>query len=375
MKTIHNVFFKDSRDMSSIAPSSVHLVVTSPPYPMIEMWDDTFALQNKNIAAALKGRNGLRAFELMHRELDKIWGEIFRILTNGGIACINIGDATRTIDGNFMLYPNHSRIHSALLKTGFLALPLILWRKATNAPNKFMGSGMLPPGAYVTLEHEYILVLRKGSKREFDSPQQKQTRRESSFFWEERNQWFSDVWMDLIGTRQKMTNKKIRHRSGAFPFELAYRLINMFSVKGDTVVDPFLGTGTTMWAAIAAGRKCIGYEIETAFRDEIFSPKEIILQISNQRIRERIQNHLEFVQKRTQDGGGFKYRNRCYGFPVITRQEVELFINPLVDVKHMDDDRMIATYTDVPDQDCTGNWEDLVPSGSNKSAPNQLTLF
>ncbi|MGD9114901.1 MAG: DNA methyltransferase, partial [Desulfobacterales bacterium] len=96
MKTIHNVFFKDSRDMSSIASSSVHLVVTSPPYPMIEMWDDAFALQNKNIAAALKGRNGLRAFELMHRELDKIWWEIFRILSNGGIACINIGDATRT---------------------------------------------------------------------------------------------------------------------------------------------------------------------------------------------------------------------------------------------------------------------------------------
>jgi len=361
--------------MSSIASSSVHLVVTSPPYPMIEMWDDAFARQNKTIATALKDRHGLRAFELMHQELDKIWGEIFRILTNGGIACINIGDAARTIDGNFMLYPNHSRIHSALLKIGFVALPLILWRKATNAPNKFMGSGMLPPGAYVTLEHEYILLLRKGPKREFDSPQQKQIRRESSFFWEERNQWFSDVWMDLIGIRQKMTNKKMRSRSGAFPFELAYRLINMFSVKGDTVVDPFLGTGTTMWAAIAAGRNCVGYEIESAFRDEIFSPKEVILQISNHRIRDRIQNHLEFVQKRTRDGGGLKYRNRRYGFPVITRQEVELFINPLVDVKHMDDHAMTATYTDIPDHDCAEDWKDLVPSGSSKSVANQLSLF
>ena len=71
------------------------------------------------------------------------------------------------------LYPNHSRILAAMLKTGFSALPLILWRKPTNAPNKFMGSGMLPAGAYVTLEHEYILILRKGSKREFQQSPEK----------------------------------------------------------------------------------------------------------------------------------------------------------------------------------------------------------
>ena len=134
-----------------------------------------------------------------------------------------------------------------------------------------MGSGMLPAGAYVTLEHEYILILRKGSKREFKLDAQKQNRRESAFFWEERNAWFSDVWMDLKGTSQNLGNRTARLRSAAFPFDLPYRLLNMFSVKGDTVVDPFLGIGTTMWAAMAAGRNCIGYEIEARLRDEIVS--------------------------------------------------------------------------------------------------------
>ena len=96
-----------------------------------------------NSSKANKG-NGLFAFELMHIELDKVWNEVFRVLKEGGIACINIGDATRTINKNFQLYSNHSRIINHCTKIGFSALPMILWRKQTNAPNKFMGSGMLP---------------------------------------------------------------------------------------------------------------------------------------------------------------------------------------------------------------------------------------
>ena len=111
---------------------------------MIEMWDDMFIGQNPEIGKALKANRGLEAFELMHRELDRIWEEVYRILKTGGIACINIGDATRTLDGNFALYSNHSRILKYLYEAGFSALPTILWRKQTNAPNKFMGSGMLP---------------------------------------------------------------------------------------------------------------------------------------------------------------------------------------------------------------------------------------
>ena len=375
MKTTHKVFFKNSKKMSTIPSSSVHLVVTSPPYPMIEMWDDMFKRQSKEIAEAMKHQKGLQAFELMHRELDPVWKEIYRILIDGGIACINIGDAVRTIDGDFGLYPNHSRILTAMLKTGFSALPLILWRKPTNAPNKFMGSGMLPAGAYVTLEHEYILILRKGPKREFSSPLKKQTRREGAFFWEERNHWFSDVWFGLIGTTQKMKKNATRLRSAAFPFELPYRLINMYSTKGDTVVDPFLGIGTTVFAAMATGRNSIGFEIESGFRDEIVSIKDTVIDTSNDRIHHRIQNHLEFVQKRSEDKGNLKYINKHYKFPVVTRQEVELFFNPLKNIEQIDGNTMTVTYSEVPQENFEGDWKDLAPSQVKKSKGGQLQLF
>ena len=361
--------------MRAIPSSSVQLVVTSPPYPMIAMWDDMFVHQNNNILKALKNSDGLKAFELMHRKLDQVWNELHRILINGGIACINIGDAVRTIGENFMLYSNHARILSAMIDIGFSALPLILWRKPTNAPNKFMGSGMLPAGAYVTLEHEYILILRKGSKREFESAQEKQTRRESALFWEERNNWFSDVWLGLIGAQQKMKKNTTRLRSGAFPFELAYRLVNMYSAKGDTVVDPFLGTGTTMWSAMATGRNCIGYEIETDFGDEILSKKDDIIQISNDRIHTRIQDHLQFVQKRSEEKGKLKYVNRHYQFPVMTRQEIELFISPLESIKQTDKNTMEVAYADAPDPEFSGDWQQLMPAASKKSKSGQLQLF
>ena len=104
---------------------------------------------------------------------------------------------------------------------GFTNLPEIIWRKPTNSPNKFMGSGMLPAGAYVTLEHEFILIFRKGGKRIFKSDAEKLKRQQSAFFWEERNVWFSDLWT-LTGTNQKLNNKNSRERSAAYPFDLAY---------------------------------------------------------------------------------------------------------------------------------------------------------
>jgi DNA modification methylase len=375
MKTTHKFIFENSKKMGAIPTASVHLAVTSPPYPMIEMWDDMFKQQNDKIATALKHQKGIEAFEWMHRELDPVWKQIHRILINGGIACINIGDAVRTIDGDFRLYPNHSRILTAMLKIGFNALPLILWRKPTNAPNKFMGSGMLPAGAYVTLEHEYILILRKGSKREFISARTKQTRREGALFWEERNRWFSDVWFGLIGTTQKMKNSAARLRSAAFPFELAYRLINMYSAKGDTVVDPFLGTGTTMAAAMASARNSIGFEIEPGFRDQIFSIKDTVIDTSNDRIRQRIQNHLEFVRERSKEKGNPKYLNRHYKFPVITRQEIELFFNPLDNIKQIDKNSMAVTYSDVPPENDKGDWQDMTPTRAKKTKAGQLQLF
>lgn len=298
MTTKHYTYIGMAQQMTEIKDNSVDLIVTSPPYPMIEMWDQILGNQNVEITKALEENDGMRAFELMHRELDYVWQESFRVLKEGGIICINIGDATRTINGNFALYSNHARILNSLVSLGFVNLPNIIWRKQTNAPNKFMGSGMLPCGAYVTLEHEWILVFRKGEKRAFKSLQEKELRRESAYFWEERNSWFSDLW-DLKGVKQKISFSTTRDRSAAYPLVIPYRLINMYSVKGDVVLDPFIGTGTTTVAAILSERNSIGYDIDNEFQ-EIIDRRINSLNISdlNRMIDERIQSHLEFAEER-----------------------------------------------------------------------------
>jgi DNA modification methylase len=282
---------------------------------MIQMWDDLFC-KFPEIQAQLKDGEGDPAFELMHRVLDTVWYELYRVMKEGAIACINIGDATRTLKGRFKIYPNHCRIRMAFWEMGFDTLPTILWRKPTNAPNKFMGSGMLPAGAYVTLEHEHILIFRKGAKREFKSVSEKKRRMQSSFFWEERNRWFSDVW-DLRGVRQKMGDR----RSAAYPFELPYRLINMYSLYEDTVLDPFLGTGTTALAAIASGRNSIGFEIDETFLPMILDQEHEFQSTANEIIFNRIKEHKTIYEKFS---GKAKYTNRPHGFPVVTRQETDI---------------------------------------------------
>jgi modification methylase len=332
MKTTHNIIFGNATNMSKIKDGSIDLMVTSPPYPMIEMWDEILSKQNPAIGEALKNLDGNQAFELMNKELDKVWSEVYRVLRPGGFACINIGNATRKIGDEFKLYSTHSRILEYCTKIGFSALPEILWRKQTNAPNKFMGSGMLPAGAYVTLEHEHILVLRKGNKRSFKTESEKLRRQKSAFFWEERNIWFSDIWEDLKGTRQTDLDKKIRERSGAYPFELAYRLINMLSLKEDTVLDPFLGTGTTTLAAMATGRNSVGFEIDPNFKDHLSARFDGIVEFSNQLLESRINTHFEFVKNRVSTKGPLGYKSKLYDFPVMTNQETEIEFWELVEL-------------------------------------------
>ncbi len=366
MKSIHKIYYKDSKKMKDVPSESIDLVVTSPPYPMIEMWDGIFSEQNAKIGRALDNKDGPLAFELMNRELDLVWAEVFRVLKRGGIACINIGDATRTMNEHFSLYTNHSRIQTYMQTLGFSSLPAILWRKQTNAPNKFMGSGMMPPGAYVTLEHEYILILRKGNKKEFRTKDEKQQRRESSFFWEERNNWFSDIWTDLKGTSQNLFDNKIRGRSAAYPFELPYRLITMFSVKEDCVLDTFFGIGTTMYAAMAAARNSIGYEIDRNFHDAIVSRIAGIEKFGNGRITERLKNHCNFIEQRFEKKGKFKYINENYQFPVTTNQETALLINELKSAKQTGEVKFEVLYSDKPQKDFVLNWDRFVMTDSEK---------
>jgi DNA modification methylase len=343
--------------MEALPFESVDLVVTSPPYPMIKMWDKIFCDLNPSIGNAIDRSASMEAFELMHQQLDPVWDEVFRVLKNGRFACINIGDAVRTINSDFQLYTNHSRILSYMQKLGFSSLPAILWRKQTNAPDKFMGSGTLPANAYVTLEHEYILIFRKGSKRVFNKPEEKQLRQESAFFWEERNTWFSDIWFDIKGTPQELGDKDTRSRSAAYPFELAYRLINMYSAKDDLVLDPFLGIGTTMAAAMASGRNSIGFEIDSTLKETMQSIPDSIIDFSNDYIQNRIESHILFSAKRIKEKGPMKYVNKHYGFPVMTKAEKELLLNALVKIKATGDNEFELLYSDEPQPVFCGDWK------------------
>ena len=350
--TTHEIIVGAAQKMCQIKDNSIELVVTSPPYPMIEMWDDIMSKQNQEIKKALDHHNGSLAFELMHLELDKVWAEVERVLIPGGFVCINIGDATRTINESFSLYPNHARIITAFQKLGLSNLPNIIWRKQTNAPNKFMGSGMLPSGAYVTLEHEWILIFRKGNKRQFKTEDEKLRRKESSFFWEERNIWFSDLW-DLKGAKQKMDNAETRKRSAAFPFEIPYRLINMYSLKGDTVLDPFLGTGTTSIAAIASQRNSIGYEIDERFLDIIFENIESTsINFYNDMTQNRIDQHKQFLLNRNADPkkDDIKHFSENLNMQVMTSQEIEIKLSFIETVKK-ENEKIIAYHANVkPDK-------------------------
>lgn len=238
------VIIGDSRNMDRIKDGAVHLVVTSPPYPMIEMWDTLF--------------NGMDYCE-MHKHLAEVWSECYRALINGGIMCVNIGDATRKINGEFRLFCNHSKVVEHCERIGFTTLPYILWKKPTNKPNAFLGSGFIPPNAYVTLDCEFILIFRKGNIRKF-KPKDK-IRYGSAFTKAERDKWFTQVW-NVQGVKQ--------NGFASFPLKIPYRLIRMFSIIGETVLDPFVGSGTTLKACDQLQRHGIGYEIKKEYKKVIY---------------------------------------------------------------------------------------------------------
>lgn len=322
-ETAHGIFIGDSRDMSRLGDGTVDLVVTSPPYPMVGMWDGTFASMNGDIGLAL-GKDQSLAFELMHVELDKVWAECFRVLRDGGIMCVNVGDATRTFGGGFRLYASHARVVSSCMGIGFSVLPGVIWRKRTNAPNKFMGSGTLPCGAYVTLEHEWVLVFRKGGRRAFGTEGERAMRRASAFFWEERNAWFSDVW-EIAGARQRIEGSRPRERNASFPLEIPFRLVSMYSKFGDCVLDPFAGMGTTSVAAMLLGRNSVGFEVERGMGPAM---EGFIggfgVDVMRRLVRRRMEGHAAFVEGRERSGKAVRYRNANLGCKVVTSQETDM---------------------------------------------------
>lgn len=212
----------------------IHSVITSPPYPMFEKW------------------NWEGDFQSQHLYLNTVWNNLFDNMIDGGIVCINIGDALRKVDENFQLWENHAIVLNNFRNLGFSVLPYILWKKPTNKPNSFLGSGMLPTNAYVTLDCEFILIFRKGNIRKF--PPKDENRYESKYTFEERNKWFSQIW--------EIPGKKDHDGTSPFPNEIPYRLIRMYSVIGDIIFDPFIGSGTTIVEAEKTGRRCFAMDMK-----------------------------------------------------------------------------------------------------------------
>ena len=252
-KTIHKLHLGDARDLSWIPDESIHLVVTSPPYWTLKEYNNT-AGQMGHIAD----------YEYFLTELDKVWAECRRVLVPGGRICCVVGDVCipRKKAGRHFIMPLHSDIQVRARSLGLDCLTPILWHKIANGVTESEGNGAgfygkpYQPGAVVKNDVEYILFLRKGGGYRSVSPIQKAL---SMLTKEEMQCWFLSFWTDIKGASTRSGHP------APFPVGLAERLIQMFSFVGDTVLDPFVGTGSTSVAAVNCGRNSIGNEIDADY--------------------------------------------------------------------------------------------------------------
>ena len=240
----------DARDLSFLEDESIHLVVTSPPY-----WN----LKRYNENPEQLGH--INDYESFLSEIAKVWREVFRVLVPGGRLVCVVGDVcvSRRKFGRHLVFPLHSDICVLCRKIGFDNLNPIIWHKISNASfevengSKFLGKPY-EPNAIIKNDMEFILMQRKpGGYRNPTEEQRKLSKIDKKDF----NTWFQQIW--------NITGASTRIHPAPFPLELATRLIRMFSFYGDTVLDPFCGTGTTMIAAIRYGRNGIGIDIDPEY--------------------------------------------------------------------------------------------------------------
>jgi site-specific DNA-methyltransferase (adenine-specific) len=253
-RTAHRLHRGDARDLFWIDSSSVHLVVTSPPYWTL-----------KEYAPGNSDQMGhFDDYEHFLSELDRVWRECARVLVGGGRICCVVGDVCipRKRGGRHYLVPLHSDIQVRARKLGLDCLQPIFWHKIANGATEAEGNGAgfygkpYQPGGIIKNDIEYILFLRKGGEYRTTPAIQKAL---SMLTKEEMKTWQKSIWADLRGASTRDGHP------APYPVELAERLIKMFSFAGDTVLDPFAGTGSTSQAAIISGRNSIANEIEPAY--------------------------------------------------------------------------------------------------------------
>jgi DNA modification methylase len=245
--TVQRLINGDARDLSFLEDESVHLVITSPPY-----WN----LKRYNENPAQLGH--IKDYEAFLSELEKVWRHVFRVLVPGGRLVCVVGDVcvARRSFGRHLVFPLHADISVICRRIGFDNLNPIIWHKIANAsyevPNgsKFLGKPY-EPNAIIKNDMEFILMQRKPGG--YRKPTEEQ-RRKSMIEKKEFDRWFQQIW--------NLPGASLKHHPAPFPLELASRLVRMFSFTGDTVLDPFCGTGTTMIAALKHQRNGIGVEID-----------------------------------------------------------------------------------------------------------------
>ena len=250
--TWHRLYVGDARKISSLKPESVHLVLTSPPYWTLKEYRDTDSQLGH-----------IEDYDTFLHELDKVWKHCFAALVPGGRLVCVVGDvclSRRENGGRHTVVPLHASIQEHCRKLGFDNLAPIIWHKISNAAYEVEGgSGFLgkpyEPNAVIKNDIEFILMERKpGGYRAPDLP----TKVLSLISAENHKKWFQQIWAGVTGASTK-------HHPAPYPTELAERLIRMFSFVGDTVLDPFLGTGTTTVAAAKWGRNSVGFEVDSHY--------------------------------------------------------------------------------------------------------------
>ncbi len=246
--TKHTIINGDCRQMKELADNSVHLIVTSPPYWQLKDYGSSEQI----------GFND--SYEEYVNNLNLVWKECFRVLHDGCRLCINIGDqfARSVYYGRYKVIPIHSEIIRFCEAAGFDFMGQIIWQKSTTmnttGGGAVMGSFPFPRNGIVKLDFEYILLFKKQGKAPMPALEQKKNSEMTNAEW---NTYFSGHWY-FNGAKQD------KHLA-MFPEELPKRLIKMFSFEGETILDPFLGSGTTALAAKNLGRNSVGYEINSDF--------------------------------------------------------------------------------------------------------------
>jgi len=247
--TSHSLYRGDARDMSALEPQSVHLVLTSPPYWTLKEYRDS------------EGQLGhVEDYDQFLQELDKVWKQCFHALVPGGRLICVVGDvclSRRENGGRHTVVPLHSSIQEHCRKLGFDNLAPIIWHKISNAAYEVEGGSTFlgkpyEPNSVIKNDIEFILMERKpGGYRAPDIS----TKVLSVISAENHKKWFQQIWSGVTGASTKQ-------HPAPYPLELAERLVRMFSFVGDTVLDPFMGTGTTTVAAAKWGRNSVGFEID-----------------------------------------------------------------------------------------------------------------